>query len=189
MNTRWFSFQITEEDCPWAFAKDPFRVIATLELVATLVGLILLVPSDLNQMEGNGSVAVGCGTDNRGNALGTEKWMTTKYPSCNVLIGLSEQLHVRGLTLRLGWVPREGNQLADDLTSEVGVHKVRARPWGKGHMTRFAIHCPSRSNEGRRRVPSGRPGAPKGQGLESGCKVLPGPPSRRGTHGDATVWT
>ena len=32
---------------------------------------------------------------------------------------LSEQLRRRGLQLRLNWIPREGNQPADDLTNEV----------------------------------------------------------------------
>ena len=115
----WFSMQISETDCPWAFAKDPFQLIASLELLATLIGLMLLVPKDVEARSVHGTAGIGCGTDNRGNSLAVEKWMTTKYPLCNVLMELSEQLYSRNLVLRLSWLPREGNQPADDLTNEI----------------------------------------------------------------------
>ena len=115
----WFSLQITREDCPWVFVKEPFRLVASLELLATLVGLMLLVPEGLAAGAEHGTVGIRGGTDNRGNSLAVDKWMSTKYPLCVVLMELAEQLHARNLVLRLGWLPREGNQPADDLTNEV----------------------------------------------------------------------
>ena len=41
----WFSLEVVESWAPWAFAKgDPGKVIAALELLATLVGVRLWVP-------------------------------------------------------------------------------------------------------------------------------------------------
>ena len=78
---------------------------------------MLFVPVEMDGNSGQGSVAVACGTDNRGNSMMVDKWMTTKYPLCNVLMELTEQLFARQLALRLGWTPREANQPADDLTN------------------------------------------------------------------------
>ena len=41
----WFSLEVTKDWAAWAFAKgDPNKVIAALELLATLVGVRLWVP-------------------------------------------------------------------------------------------------------------------------------------------------
>ena len=45
--------------------------------------------------------------------------MATRFPLCCVLMELSEVLYARGTRLHLGWLPRESNQEADDLTNEV----------------------------------------------------------------------
>ena len=48
----WFSLEVTESWAPWAFVKgDPKRVIAALELLATLIAVKLWVPdSDSRQL-------------------------------------------------------------------------------------------------------------------------------------------
>ena len=47
----WFSLEVTPEWAPWAFAKgDPGKVIAALELLATLVGVRLWGVQLLNRI-------------------------------------------------------------------------------------------------------------------------------------------
>ena len=40
----WFSLQLTQEDVPYLFEREPCRAVATLELFAAVVGLMVLVP-------------------------------------------------------------------------------------------------------------------------------------------------
>ena len=55
----WFHVRLTERDAPWAFVKGlPARAISTLELLATLVGLVLLAPPALDAHGAAGTVAV-----------------------------------------------------------------------------------------------------------------------------------
>jgi hypothetical protein len=58
-------------------------------------------------------------TDNRSNEALVSKNMTTKFPSYLVLLELTEQLRTKGWAVELTWVPRDANQIADDLTNEV----------------------------------------------------------------------
>ena len=102
---------------PWAFAKgDPGKVIAALELLATLVGVKLWVP------EGNAKktsrVAIRGYTDNQSNEALLRKAMTTKFPSTLILMELAEELSAKNCELQLQWIRRDVNQLADDLTNE-----------------------------------------------------------------------
>ena len=115
---RWFSLRITEEDAPWLFRIEPFRVIAALELLGSLLGLMLLVPDALSNEALIGSVGFAASTDNQGNARLVEKHMTTKMPLSLVLLELSSQLQDRNMVLDLRWLRREENQPADDLTNE-----------------------------------------------------------------------
>ena len=113
----WFSLEVTPEWAPWAFAKgDPGKVIAALELPATLVGVRLWVP------EGNAKktsrVAIRGYTDNQSNEALLRKAMTTKFPSTLVLMELAEELSAKNCELQLQWIRRDLNQLADDLTNE-----------------------------------------------------------------------
>ena len=42
----WFSEKISETDAPWAFERsgEPYRMIAALEGLAALVGMMLFIP-------------------------------------------------------------------------------------------------------------------------------------------------
>ena len=57
-------------------------------------------------------------TDNLSNSYAVSKWMSTKYPLTILIMELSETLRTRDCELSLEWVPREKNQLADDLTNQ-----------------------------------------------------------------------
>ena len=100
----------------WVPGGKPFRVVAALEMLASLFGVLAFWP------EGPGldgaAVLGGTGiTDNRGNSYIIARMMTTKFPLCAVLMELTEQLSARDRWLRLAWAPRQQNEEADALTN------------------------------------------------------------------------
>ena len=102
---------------PWAFAKgDPGKVIAALELLATLVAVRLWVPD--GDPKKTSRVAIRGYTDNQSNESLLRKAMTTKFPSTLVLMELAEELSAKNCELQLQWIRRDLHQLADDLTNE-----------------------------------------------------------------------
>ena len=112
----WFSLEVTPEWAPWAFAKgDPGKVIAALELLATLEGVRLWVPGNAKKTS---RVAIRGYTDNQSNEALLRKAMTTKFPSTLILMELAEELSAKNCELQLQWIRRDLNQLADDLTNE-----------------------------------------------------------------------
>ena len=114
----WFSEEVQESWAPWLFIrKDPKRVIAALELLATLVAVRLWANG--LQKGGKGRCWVRAGTDNQGNSYAVSRLMSTKYPLTVLIMELSETLRARNCELDLQWIPREQNQLADDLTNQV----------------------------------------------------------------------
>ena len=113
----WFSEKIEVEWAPWLFVRNnPKRVIASLELLATLVA-VRLWTEGLGH-PGLGTCWIRAGTDNQGNTYAVNKLMSTKFPLTLLVLELSETLRRRGCELNLEWIPREFNQLADDLTNE-----------------------------------------------------------------------
>ena len=105
---------------PWAYARgEPFRAIASLELLGSLLGLMLLV----DEVPGGspflgGKISVGGNTDNSGNRFAVTKMLTTKWPLLAFLAELSAQLEVRNVLLEVNWVPREENAEADAIKNE-----------------------------------------------------------------------
>ena len=115
----WFSHRVTPSEAPWAFQKgDPGRVVASLELLAVLYGVILLVPDTRAEGARTGSIEISAGTDNQGNRALNNKGLTTKLPLALVAMELASQLASRDLALDLKWRRRDLNQEADDLTNE-----------------------------------------------------------------------
>ena len=113
----WFSEKVEKDWAPWLFVrKDPKRVIASLELLATLVAVQLWAKE--SQRGSKGVCWIKAGTDNLGNTYAVNKWMSTKFPLTLLVMELSETLRTRNCFINLEWVPREHNQLADDLTNE-----------------------------------------------------------------------
>ena len=92
-------------------------MIAALELLASLLGLMLLVPDVASDESLVGSVGFAASTDNQGNSRLVEKHMTTKLPLSLVLLELSTQLQERNMVLDIRWLRRDANQPADDLTN------------------------------------------------------------------------
>ena len=96
--------------------SSPNKVIAALELLATLIAVKLWVrDSDERQ---SSRVATRGFTDNQSNEALVKKAMTTKYPSSLILLELAEELAAKKCDLNLIWIRRDWNQLADDLTNE-----------------------------------------------------------------------
>ena len=117
---KWFAVRLTPRNAPWAFARgEPFRLIASLELLGMLLGTMLLAPAEDFERgaESTGLVTIGCLTDNQGNAFLLDRLVTTKYPLALILIELAWQCAQRRVALRADWVPRMQNEEADDLTN------------------------------------------------------------------------
>ena len=113
-----FSLRLDAASFPWAFEVEPYRRIASFELLAVLIAVMVLPGVGRRGASCLGSAGLVGGTDNQGNTKLIDKYMTTKFPLCTVLMELSAQTQARSLTLSLGWLPREANQPADDLTNE-----------------------------------------------------------------------
>ena len=113
----WFSEKIERDWAEWLFIKNDLkRIIASLELLATLVAVRLWTGG--KDTRSNGVCWVKAGTDNQSNTYAVSKMMSTKYPLTLLVMELSETLRSNRCELNLRWVPREKNQLADDLTNE-----------------------------------------------------------------------
>ena len=116
---RWFKLHLDRESASWAYAKgEPFKTIASLELLGTLMGVMLLLEADEDQeMRSGCSVSVGGVTDNRGNRFAIAKLLTTKWPLAAFVAETAVQLETRGILLDVTWVPRELNVEADAITN------------------------------------------------------------------------
>ena len=113
----WFSEKIDRSWAEWLFVKKELkRIIASLELLATLIAIRLGAGRDGSRSKGVCSIRAG--TDNQSNTYAVSKMMRTKYPLTVLVMQLSETLRSRCCELNLQWIPREKNQLADDLTNE-----------------------------------------------------------------------
>ncbi len=109
----WFSITLDEQNAPWAFARGlPARAITTLELLASTVALVLLVPAD---RRGAGMATVTGLTDSQVASKVVSRGMTTVFPLCCVTMELAAQLEKRNLELNLEWIPRDSNAEADRL--------------------------------------------------------------------------
>ena len=85
---KWFFFEVTASALPIVFQKgkdQAFMYIATLELLGTLLGMQAFVwGSDVaDSFVEVSAIAL---TDNLGNKFALQKFLTTKYPMCCVLM-------------------------------------------------------------------------------------------------------
>ena len=84
---RWFSLQLTQEDVPYLFEREPQWAVTTLELFAALVGLMVLVPREKRS----------------GKTWLLQKLVTTKSPLCLASAEMAEQMRIRDLAMALKW--------------------------------------------------------------------------------------
>ena len=100
---------LDRKSAPWAFSKgEPFKVVAALELYATL--LCVMAFGDAWSKAASGGITITGATDNQGNSQVLCRLMTSKFPIVVVLAKLAAQLKRRSLKLDLQWVPRDQNE-------------------------------------------------------------------------------
>ena len=101
---------------PWLKCRqgNPKRVIAALEMLATLVAVKLWASDGSKGVQ----VMAEAFTDNKGNEFILKKGMSTKYPLTLLVMELCETMKAADLSVALRWVRRDDNQAADDLTNE-----------------------------------------------------------------------
>ena len=112
--------KLNKVNAEWAFARgEPSRVVASLELLAAVVSVMVLLPTSPWERapESTGMVTVGCATDKQGNHYLLDRRMTTKYSLGVISIELAHQLSARRTALRAERVPRLQNEEADALSN------------------------------------------------------------------------
>ena len=117
----WLSVCITPDNAPWAFEKagHAFRVIATLEAFAIVLGIKYLVPDVVYGDASSFLTVVPCLTDNQGNGRALTKLFTTRHPLAAVVMELGEELRHRDMIADVSWAPRDTNEEADALSRGV----------------------------------------------------------------------
>ena len=115
---RWFHLKLDRSTAPFLYVKgEPFRTISTTELLAATVAVMVFCPGG-GWHKGAGRVAITGFTDNMSNSYLLDRFLTTKFPACLILMELSKQLDKYGLDLNLTWIPREQNEESDDLSKQ-----------------------------------------------------------------------
>ena len=118
-DAKWFYVHLTRKNAPWAFCKgEPFRTIASLELLGSLLGIMLLLDGDEDpELRCTARISVGGITDNAGNRFAVARLLTTNCPLAAFVSELAVQLEQRGILFEMTWVPREQNAEADAITN------------------------------------------------------------------------
>ncbi len=81
---RWFALQLAKATAPWAFSRrEPFRTIASVELFASLI--CIMVFSSAWPADAAGNMVLTGVTDNRGNTFAISRLMSSKFPLVVVL--------------------------------------------------------------------------------------------------------
>ena len=113
---QWFSVEVTEEWMPWLKCKkgNPKRVIASLEMLATLVAMRLWCEGGEEDLQ----MMAHAFTDNLGNSFVMRKGMSTKFPLTLLLMEASSMMREKNFVATLDWISRNENQEADALTNQ-----------------------------------------------------------------------
>lgn len=99
---------------------EPFRSIASLELLGSLIGVMLLLDDDHEEgVSHSARISLGGLTDNMGNRVAVARLLTTKWPLAAFVAALATQLEDKSILLQLAWVPRDQNADADAITNGV----------------------------------------------------------------------
>ena len=120
---KWLTIKLTRKTALWVFSEgEPFRKIATLELLATLL-CELALPPPMKEAR-NEVLTLSTGADNPGNTTTVSKLVATKLPRCAAMRQLASTLAVNQWRLKLGWIPRNQNFEADELSNGL-THRFR----------------------------------------------------------------
>ncbi len=115
----WFALTLTRAEAPWAYSKagQPFRTIAALEAMGTLLAIRLFSPWLVGGRRG--AVVMRAYTDNQSNVGALGKLMTTKFPLNCITMEIAYMLEELDLRLDLQWLPRDRNDEADRLSKGI----------------------------------------------------------------------
>ena len=112
----WFSFRVTKELFPWAFAKgSPQRVISALELLGTVILVRLIAELDIG---GATDVTVKGITDSECNTYAFLRSYSSRLPAALIHMELMASCHVARIFPRISHRKRDENVWADELTEE-----------------------------------------------------------------------
>jgi len=115
---RWFQVTLDRVSAPWAYRRgEPFRVIAALELLGTILAVKLFLGPTEKEGSWSGKLSAGASTDNQGNRFVVNRFMTTKFPLLAFVCELATLLEERSCLVDVGWVPRDQNEEADAITN------------------------------------------------------------------------
>ena len=116
--SKWFATTLTPTDSPWAFVKgEAYKVIAALELLATVVALMVFDPrADPGELRKD-EICVSGHTDSQVSSQVLGKGFTTSFPLCLLAMEAAAQLESRSMSLQLQWIPRGENEHADALAN------------------------------------------------------------------------
>ena len=114
----WFAIALTPLSAPWAFARgEPYKAVAALELLATVMGLMLFSPAIPEGEVQHDIVTVTSLTDSSVASAVLSKGATTSFPLCLVAMEAAAQMEALRLDLTLRWIPRDVNEEADALSN------------------------------------------------------------------------
>ena len=138
---RWFQCVLSRTNAPWAYRRgEPFRVIAALELLGSLLSTLVFIGPKEKDGWLAGRVSAGLTTDNQGNRFVLNRMMTTKFPLLAFVCEFATVLEDRGCVLDLAWVPRDQNAEADAITNgDVGEFDPRRKVEVKLEDMRFNV--------------------------------------------------
>jgi hypothetical protein len=94
---------------------DPFRSVASVELMASLVCVLAFALRC--QANGQATIAISGSTYNQGSAFLGDHLMVTQYPLYLVHMELTKQLQDRKVVLNVAWRPGDENQEAGVVTN------------------------------------------------------------------------
>ena len=107
----WFALRLSADTVPWAFDRGlPFKTVASLELLATVVALVSLFPKGGGTIDRSGFVTVSGLTDSSVATHVSGRALATSYPLCLVAMEVATQMERLGVDIRLSWVPRHLNE-------------------------------------------------------------------------------
>ena len=90
----WLSVPLSPATAPWAFwhGADTYRLIASLEAFAIVLGIRCLVPSPAVSDTTNRLTVVPCLTDNKGNGSALTKLFSSRFPLSAIVMELGGEL-------------------------------------------------------------------------------------------------
>eukprot|EP00435_Cladocopium_sp_Y103_P003553 s890_g1.t1 len=120
---RWFQICLDPTQVPYLFipGKGAQGMSTSAELLVALAGLVAFGWTGEAATRKQLELCLTAGTDNRGNEFLSQKRATTKWPLMAINMQLSAVLSRARIGVKLKWIPREENTVADDITKSVFV--------------------------------------------------------------------